>query len=139
MGSEINFWAVIVAAVGAMVVGAVWYAPSVFGKSWQKLTGLDNKKAQANASTVILAAAVISLITAYVLAHVAYLSNYFFQNSFLQDSLAAAFWVWLGFVAARFLTHAAFEQRPAKLSMINISYELVTLLTMGLIIGLIGT
>ncbi len=44
----------------------------------------------------------------------------------------------LGFTAARFITHDAFEERPAKLTVKNIGNELVTLLLMGLIIGLIG-
>lgn len=49
-----------------------------------------------------------------------------------------AFWVWLAFTAARFITHDAIEGRPAKLTLFNISNEFVTIMVMGLVIGLIG-
>jgi hypothetical protein len=81
---------------------------------------------------------VLALLTAYILAHVSYLSNSFFHNSFLQDSMATAFWLWLGLTAARIFTHDLFEGRPSKLTLITVSHELVTLLIMGLVIGLVG-
>jgi hypothetical protein len=69
---------------------------------------------------------------------VTYLSNQFFNNSFLAAALSTAFWVWLGFTATRFITHDAFEGRPMKLTVINLGNELVTFLAMGLVIGLLG-
>jgi hypothetical protein len=81
---------------------------------------------------------VASLITAYVLAHVTFLSNNFFHNSYLQDALTTAFWVWLGFTAVRLFTHDVFEGRRKKLTLLNSAHELVTFLVMGLIIGLMG-
>jgi hypothetical protein len=41
------------------------------------------------------------LVTAFVLAHVTFVANKFFHNSFLSDALQTAFWLWLGFTAAR--------------------------------------
>ena len=138
MEVQVNLLAVLAAMASSMVVGSIWYARSVFGNSWAKLAKIDMNKDKGNVWKPIAATTVVSLITAYVLAHVSYLSNQFFGNSFLQDSLTTAFWMWLGFTAARFITHDAFEGRPAKLTLLNISNELVTLMTMGLIIGLIG-
>ena len=79
-----------------------------------------------------------SLVSAYVLAHVTYLSNQFFGSTFLQDALSTGFWLWLGFIAARILTHDLFEGRPGKLTFLNLSHEFVTVMVMALIIGLIG-
>jgi len=138
MDVQINYLAVLLAMVSSMVVGSVWYAQSVFGKTWAKLAKVDMKKGQGNVFKPIATTVVVSLITAYVLAHVAYLSNQFFDNSFLQDSITTAFWLWFGLTAARFVTHDAFEGRPAKLTAINCAHELVTLLVMGVIIGLFG-
>ncbi len=138
MDVQVNLWAVFWAMVSSMVVGSIWYAKPVFGNTWAKLVNLDDKKMQAGSAKAIMVTVVVSLITAYVLAHVAYLSNAFFQHSFLQDTLTTAFWLWLGLVAARFITHDAFEQRPAKLTLMNIAHELVTLLIMGYIIGVMG-
>jgi hypothetical protein len=137
MEVQVNLWAVLAAMASSMVVGSIWYARGVFGNTWIKLAKIDMKK-DASAAGPIALTAVVSLITAYVLAHVAYLSNQFFQNSFLQDSLTTAFWLWLGFTAARFATHDAFEGRPAKLTALNLGNEFVTIMVMGLIIGLLG-
>ncbi len=137
MEVHVNFWAVIAATASSMVVGSIWYAQSVFGRTWAKLARVDMSKGGSPAAPIAITA-VVSLITAYVLAHVSYLSNQFFQHSFLQDAVTTAFWMWLGFTAARFITHDAFEGRPWKLTLLNISHEFITLMVMGLIIGLIG-
>jgi len=120
-----------------MVVGSIWYTPKVFGDKWEKWAKLD-KKHMANPAVAISITLVVSLITAYVLAHVTFLANQFFGHSFLQDALSTAFWVWLGFTATRFITHDAFENRPRKLTILNITHELVTFMVMGLIIGLMA-
>lgn len=137
MDVDVNWLAVVLAALSSLVVGSVWYTPAVFGKQWMELVKLDKKKAEKDGLRAIVIAAVLALVTAYVLAHVTFLSNYFFQNSYLQDSLTTAFWVWLGFTAARLVTHDTFEGRRQKLSLLNMGHELVTLLVMGLIIGLL--
>ena len=138
MDVDVNWLAVVLAALSTMVVGSIWYTPKVFGNTWAKLAKVDLKKAaEMGAGRAIFITLIVSLVTAYVLAHVTFLSNTFFGNSWLQDSLTTAFWVWLGFTASRFITHDAFENRPTKLTVINIAHELVTFMVMGLIIGLL--
>ena len=44
---KINYLAVIVAAVAAFVVGAVWYSPFLFGKAYMEVRGM-NPGAMAN-------------------------------------------------------------------------------------------
>lgn len=138
MEVQVNLLAVLAAMASSMVVGSIWYAMPVFGNKWAKLAKIDMSKDRGSVAKPIITTMVVSLITAYVLAHVSYLSNQFFQNSFLQDSLTTAFWMWLGFTAARFITHDAFEGRPAKLTTINIGNEFATFMLMGLVIGVIG-
>lgn len=136
MEVPVNWLAVILAALSTVVVGSAWYARPVFGNLWMKLARLDEKK-MAHPAKAISLSVVASLLTAYVLAHVAYLSNVFFANSFLQDSLTAAFWLWLGLTAARILTHDLFENRPHRLTLLTVGHEFVALVVMGLIIGLL--
>ncbi len=138
MDVSINYWAVLLAAASTMVGGSIWYSPRVFGNTWMRLVGMEKDKAGEGATKAIAVTIFVSLITAYVLAHVSYLSHSFFANSFLQDSLTTAFWMWLGFTASRFITHDAFERRPRTLTLMNVTHELVTFLVMGLIIGLMG-
>lgn len=137
MGVEVNYIAIIVAMLSSMVVGSIWYARPAFGNMWIKLAHVDMKK-QGSAIWPIALTAVVSLITAYILAHVAFLSNQFFHHSFLQDAVTTAFWLWLGLTAARFITHDAFEGRPWRLTLLNVGHEFVTIMIMGVIIGLFG-
>lgn len=138
MEVEVNYFAVVLATFSTMVVGSVWYTPKVFGSTWMRLAGLKQKELEKNGMAPIFITLVVSFITAYVLAHVTFLSNKFFGNSFLYDALMTSFWMWLGFVAARIITHDSFEGRRKQLTFLNVTHELVTFLVMGLIIGLIG-
>lgn len=137
MDVQVNLLAVVLAMVSSMVVGMVWYARPVFGNKWIKLAKVDMDK-NASAVTPIVLTAVMSLITAYVLAYVAFLYQHFYGNGFLEASLMTALWAWLAFTAARMVTHDLFEGRPAALTVLNIAHELVTFMAMGLIIGLMG-
>lgn len=138
MSVEVNYLAVVLAMLSSMVVGAVWYSKSLFGTKWAKLVNLTEKKMQEDSAKAMGITVVVSLITAYVLAHMAYISNNFFQNSFLMDSLMTSVWLWLGLTAARFITHDAFERRNTTLTILNVAHEFVTIFVMGLVIGLIG-
>jgi hypothetical protein len=132
----INWWGVLLAMLSTMAVGSIWYTPKVFGNRWMKLIGKKPKDLQAGGMVrPILITLLVSLVTAYVLAHVSFLSHDFFKNSWFQDATMTAFWVWLGFTATRFVTHDVFEHRPWKLTLMNVGHELVTFLVMGAIIG----
>ncbi|HEY8511790.1 MAG TPA: DUF1761 domain-containing protein [Cyclobacteriaceae bacterium] len=36
--AALNYWAILVAALSAFLVGGMWYSPAVFGKTWMKET-----------------------------------------------------------------------------------------------------
>ncbi|HEY1085550.1 MAG TPA: DUF1761 domain-containing protein [Candidatus Saccharimonadales bacterium] len=138
MEVEVNYLAVLLAGVSSMVVGSVWYAKGVFGKKWAKLAKVNMDKPVKGSEMALLLGAtfVISLITAYVLAHVTFLSHKFFGYGWMQTALTTAFWVWLGFTAGRIATHDMFEGRPRALTLLNVGQELVTILLMAVVIGL---
>ena len=140
MEVNVNLLAIFLAAVSSMVIGSIWYTPKVFGNYWMKLAKIKPDK---NISKLRLAwmytfAFITSFFTAYVLAHITFLSNKFFGGSFLYSALSTAFWVWLGFIALRFRMHDMFEGRPSALSRLTVWNEAVTIFVMALIIGLMG-
>lgn len=139
MDVDINYWAVLLAAISSMVVGSIWYMPSVFGGLWMKYTKVKMNRSDSGAKMAWMYGTtfVASLITAYVIAHISFIGNQFFHDSFLASSLQAAFWLWLGFTATRMYVHDVFEGRRKKLTLLNVTHELVTVLVMGLIIGLL--
>lgn len=136
----VNYWAVLLAAVSSMAVGSIWYSQGVFGKTWMKLAKIKMGKDSSGVQMGVLLGStfIASLITAYVLAHVTFLSYKFFGGEFLHAALNTAFWLWLGFTAARVFVHDSFESRPRALTLMTVSHELVTIVLMALIIGLLG-
>jgi hypothetical protein len=136
MGVEVNYLAVLLAALSSMVVGSIWYAPKVFGNTWMKLAGLTEEKMKKGGMMPMVWAFLLSLLTAYVLAHFTFLAYRFFAESYMYVALSTAFWVWLGFVVTRLMTHNLFEMRPTKLNLLALGTEFVTIMLMGLVIGL---
>ncbi|MFF1385172.1 DUF1761 domain-containing protein [Arthrobacter sp. NPDC058288] len=135
---EINIWAVLLATLSSMVVGSVWYTPRVFGNYWMKLAKVTPSGDAKDAVKPILITLVVSFVSALVLAGSAAISQHFYGGNFLANTLITAVILWAGFTAARFITHDAFDGRPAALTVLNCTHELVTLVVMGLIIGLFG-
>jgi len=137
MEVHISWLAVVLATLSTMVVDSVWYARPIFGNAWMKLAKINPKKPSSNMTSAIITTLVVSFISAFVLAHFIFLAHTFFKNSLLQDALSTSFWAWLGFTATRFVTHDTFEGRPKMLTILNVLHEFITIMVMGLIIGLI--
>jgi hypothetical protein len=66
---QMNYWAVLASSVVAFVVGAMWYSPLLFGKSYLALRGLDPNAAQTSTSAgEIIGEFVRWLILAFIFA-----------------------------------------------------------------------
>jgi len=129
---QINFLAVVAAAVANMIIASIWYSPGVFGKRWMTLAGIRQEGDMKGAGPAYAAAFVVALILAYVLAHfVGYT-----QAHTLGDGLQLGFWVWLGFVATTSAGDYIFGGRPRPLYVLNNGYQLVTLLINGVLLAL---
>jgi hypothetical protein len=122
-----------------MIVGSLWYMPAGFGSLWMKLAKVKPDRSKMTPSMMLWmygSVFVASLFTAYVLAHVTYLSNQYFQTTYMQAAVASAFWLWIGFTAARIYVHDTFEERRKMLTLLNLAHELVTVVVMAVVIGL---
>lgn len=138
MVPEINWLAVLLAAVSSMVVGAVWYAKPVFGKRWMRLSGITDSDVQGTAVVPLIITFIVSFFTAAVLAGSAAIAQHFYEGNFFVNVVLTAVILWIGFTASRMLTHDLFDRRPSSLTVLNLAHELVTVVVMGLIIGAFG-
>jgi len=136
MQVHINFIAVIVATISAMVIGFIWYHPKFLGTTWLKFAKINPKKGDMPWSMTM--ALISALVMATVLAFFAYLYSYFFLGSFFVNAVTTALLMWFGFQGLRVLQRDAFNQRRKKESIIHIANDLVTIMVMGVIIGLFG-
>ena len=140
MNIDVNYLAVLVAAVAAMVVGFAWYSPALFGKQWMKLMGYSSeslKKAQKEMGKWYGLSFVLALVTAYVLSHVMALGDNFYHYPRVQSGLTSAFWMWLGFVMPVQLMTEVFGGKKWKLFYINTGHQLVSMLVMGIVLGVL--
>lgn len=132
---DINYWAVILATLSSMLVGSIWYTPRVFGNYWMKAANVTPSGNSADAIRPIALTLVVSFITAWVLAGASFIAWDFYGGGFLVNALVTGIILWAGFTAARFITHDAFDGRPAGLTVLNVAHEFVTIVIMSLIIG----
>jgi hypothetical protein len=129
----INYWAVVVAAVAAFVVGAVWYSPLLFSKAYMNLRGL-NPDATADTSPPVgelLGEFVRYLVVAFVLA-------YFVVRLGVSDWMGAVqlgLWVGVGFQATLLIGAVLHENMPWKLYAIHAGDAIVKTLLMTVILG----
>ncbi|MCI0533583.1 DUF1761 domain-containing protein [bacterium] len=140
MEIDINYAAVLVSAIAAIIVGFIWYGP-LFGKPWADMMGLrfnspEEKKAmQKKAIPSYIASFIGAIIMAYVLSHSLTFASAYLNSEGVSAGLMAGFWNWLGFVAPITIGIVFWDNKPWKLWFINAGYWLVILLVMGAILG----
>lgn len=143
---EVNYLAVLVAALVNMALGALWYSPALFGKQWMAIMGytpemMKNPDMKKKANKGYFISFVGALVMYYVLAHVMKSMIAFMAQagsepvSAVHAGLMGGFWMWLGFVAVVTLDSVLWEGKPWKFWLINNSYRLVTLLIGGVILA----
>ncbi len=130
----INYWAVVVAAVAAFGVGAVWYSPLLFGEAYMKLRGIDPSTLadMRPPAGELLGEFVRNLVVAFVLA-------YFVVRLGVGDwkgAVQLGLWVGVGFQAMLLLGALLHENMPWQLYAIHTGDALVKTLLMAVILGM---
>lgn len=128
---EFNIWAVLVAAVGSFVLGGLWYSPVLFGKAWQKETGLtDEQLAKANMPVIFGLAFVLCFAASFVFA------MFLGPRPPLALGLGAGSSAGLFWVASSFGINYLFERKSLKLFLINGGYHTLQFTLIGLVLAL---
>lgn len=139
MEVEVNYIAILLATLSSFGVGALWYSKMLFGEQWRMLIKMDKKTMEKGpAPSAWVLTVIAAFLEAFTLAHITYFAYTFFNadRSWMSVALTTAVWMWAGFQLSLLLTHDSFEQRPLKLTLLNAAHQLVTLVVMGIIIGL---
>jgi len=128
---EVNYLAVIAAAVATFLLGGLWYSPALFGKAWQREAGVpDERMKNANMVMVFGLTFMLSLIAAWVFA------LFLGPRPPLSLGLGAGFAAGLCWVAASFGINYLFEGRSFRLFLINGGYHTLQFTIVGLILAL---
>ena len=127
-----NVWAVMVAWLIFVIVGAFWYSPKGFGNAWTRLTGVDIMELPGDTANkaivyVIGASAVQALVLGVAL-------NSMDVGTALEG-LWAAGGLWTGFTAATTIGTTFYSGKGWQLWWLNASFFLVTMAAGGLLLG----
>lgn len=126
---DVNWLAVIAAAVSAFVLGGVWYG-ALFGNAWMKAAGISKEQAMAGNKAVIFGGSfVLSLISAATFA--------MFLGPDVNAMTGTLYGLCAGlcWVAASYGISYLFEMRPLSLWLINGGYHTLQFTLIGLILG----
>ena len=125
----INYFAVVVAALSAFIIGGLWYS-GLFAKPWMVENGFDEETLKSsNMAKIFGGSFIFSLIISFVFA------------LFLGPERDAVMGATAGFMAGLFWVATAmgitylFERKSLKLFLINAGYHVITFTIVGLIIG----
>ncbi len=134
--ADINYLLVLLSAIVAMVVGALWYSPLLFGNEWEKFSGFtpeDLEKAKQKGTGKLYAFHFLAtLLMSYILAH---LVGFMHATSF-SDGAKIGFWLWLGIVVPVLLGSVLWERKSIIVYLIDIGQYLASLVLMGGILGI---
>jgi len=127
---SLNGWAILAAGLAAYALGALWYAPPVFGRAWLSALG---KRFEALGSPVRTMAIqfVLTLVAATVLA----LLVVRFGAITWAEGAGIGLVAGVGLVATALASDYLFCGWSLRLYSIQVAYKLVSLTLMGAILG----
>jgi hypothetical protein len=121
----------LIAALSAFILGGLWYSPILFGRAWQKETGLsDERLAASNKALIFGVSFILCLIAAIAFSMVIGPEPDMFM------SLHSGIGVGVAWVATSFGVNYLFELKSLKLWMINAGYHSLQFAVYGLVFGL---
>lgn len=130
MNEQLNYLAILVAALSSFLIGGIWYSPAVFGVAWMKENGLTEEKLKERSMPKVFGLAfLLALIASFNL--VMFLG----PDTDISSGALYGFLAGIGWVATFVGTHYLFEKRSLRLFLINAGYSVVALTVMGLILG----
>lgn len=140
---NVNWIALVVAALSTLVIGFLWYGP-LFGKAWMKETGMTEEKARQGNMPLRLG---LSVVLAFVAVFFIYVTSVATggmppdelhgQEKFLTfgHGVLHGIMVSLFVVMPALVTNAMYEQKSFKYMLINVGYWVVSFAIMGGIVN----
>ena len=111
-----------IATVVRMILGMIWYSPSVFGATWMKLIGKSKKDIKPkDAQVAILGGILTSIIISAMLSCL--ITRLGIES--IGSGVLLGISVWFGFVATNGFGGVLWEKRSVQWFVLTTGYELV--------------
>jgi len=128
---QVNYYAVLAAAVSTFVIGGLWYSPLLFERPWMSANGITAADLKRGSAPAIFGTAfVLALVMAANLAM--FLAG---PDTTLSWGATAGALTGVGWVAPALATIALFERRSWRYVAVNGAYWIVAFTVMGAILG----
>jgi len=128
--SDLNWLAIIVAAISAFGLGGLWYSPVLFVKAWMRETGITEESAKAsNMAKIFGLAAILAMLSAILL------GLFLGKDAGGGVGALSGFLMGLGTIFSFLGITYLFERKTLAHFLINASYGVAALTLMGFIIG----
>ena len=128
---EVNWLAVVAAALSSFVIGGLWYSKMMFLKAWQRGAGLtDDQLQKGHPGKIFGGAFVLSLIASYTFA------MFLGPDLPVGETTMYGFIAGLCWVASSFGINYLFERKSLTLFLVNGGYHTVQFTVIGLVLGL---
>jgi len=132
--SNINYLAVAVAALVSFALGALWYSPALFGKTWQKeLEFTDDYLKEGNMGKIFGTSFVLIVVMAFGMAIL--VQGHGENDIGWAQGLHHGLYVGLGFIGTSMGINYLYQRRSLKLWAIDAGYQILFLCIMGIILG----
>jgi hypothetical protein len=133
MWESIRILPILVAAIAAFVLGALWYSPVLFGRAWVRAHGYTEEKiAQMRASAG--RAYAVSFACYLVMAAAMSILIGRMDVTMLRGGVKLGAILGIGFAAPLGLTANVFSEKRLSAWVIDAGYQLVYLIGMGMIL-----
>lgn len=128
--TNVNIWVVLICTAINIILGMVWYSPTVLGAIWAKEHGLDLNTLKPSIWSYIG-----GIIVAFLLTFVLNMMIHAFNIRGMGNGIAFGFFIWLGFLATTHFSGVLWAKKPFIVYFIDAGYLLVNLILFGAIMA----
>ena len=128
---NINYLAVIVAAIAYWLIGALWYSPMLFAKPWARYVNFQEEWRKGMVLSMVLSFIgflIISFTMAIFISYLVYID--------MERSIKIALLAGIGFMAVPMYVNYLYNKKPIGLFFIDAGYHFVGFLVVALILSL---
>ena len=130
--NEIDFVAAAVAALATLGVGAIWYAPPIFGNAWAREAGMAEKPSREKALRTMLVGYLISLVVTCTL------SWLLGRSPDIEHAVFSCTLIGAVLVGGSYAINTAFGGRSWRMFLIDWGYHTLQFAAFGAILALMG-
>ncbi|MCB9359301.1 DUF1761 domain-containing protein [Candidatus Woesearchaeota archaeon] len=124
----VDYIAVIVAAIVSVVLGMIYYGPQAFGKLWMKLANVKKSSSKSKMKISMLLGLIQSIVIAWVLA------IFIVDTADIWAAGRIALLIWVGFIVTTKAGVVLWEGKSWRLWLLNIGYDVISLVAMTLVL-----